>query len=132
VILLTGTALVGTSIVCLYLSDTVARTGSWWQGTLDAFGVGFVVGGIVDVTAIALLNQILAGSGGPAWKQQNSRAEDLLDMYSQTVSPNQCRLAATEVGGFIEDYGDAIDPLLRARLRDLLKRLNDTSYWGER
>jgi hypothetical protein len=34
--------------------------GGWWQGTLDAFGVGFVVGGIVDVVAISKLNQVLA------------------------------------------------------------------------
>jgi hypothetical protein len=42
-------------IICLYLSDQVVT--GWWQGTLDAFGVGFIVGGIVDVLAISALNQ---------------------------------------------------------------------------
>lgn len=35
--------------LCLCLSGAVVT--GWWQGTLDAFGVGFTVGGLVDVTA---------------------------------------------------------------------------------
>jgi hypothetical protein len=31
--------------------------GSWWQNTFDAFGVGLIVGGLVDVLAISWLNQ---------------------------------------------------------------------------
>jgi hypothetical protein len=56
VILLAGFALIVAGIVCLFLSGIVAGRGSWWQGTLDAFGVGFVVGGLVDLVAVSLLN----------------------------------------------------------------------------
>jgi hypothetical protein len=54
-ILLVGVILVAAGVVCLYLSDAVARPGSWWQGTLDGFGVGLVIGGLVDATTITLL-----------------------------------------------------------------------------
>ena len=60
-VLLAGLALIVADAVCLYLSDAVARSGSWWQGTLDAFGVGFIVGGMIDVLAITALNQVLTG-----------------------------------------------------------------------
>jgi hypothetical protein len=32
-----------------------------WQGTLDAFGVGFIVGGLVDLVAASLLNWMVNG-----------------------------------------------------------------------
>jgi hypothetical protein len=50
-----GFILIAADIICLFLSDKVV-TGSW-QGTLDAFGVGFIIAGIVDVLAISALNQ---------------------------------------------------------------------------
>jgi len=50
-----GIALIGAGIICLYLSDAVVH--GWWQGTLDAFGVGLTVGGLVDVLAITGLNR---------------------------------------------------------------------------
>ncbi len=56
-----GLALIVIGAGFLYLSDAVVGTGSWWQGTLDAFGVGFIVAGIVDVLAINGLNQVLTG-----------------------------------------------------------------------
>jgi hypothetical protein len=31
----------------------------WWQGTLQALGVGLVVGGLVDVLAISKLNRVI-------------------------------------------------------------------------
>jgi hypothetical protein len=49
--------LIAGGILWLCLSGVVMRTGSWWQGTLQALGVGFVVGGIVDVLAISGMNQ---------------------------------------------------------------------------
>jgi hypothetical protein len=52
---LAGFILIAAGIICLYLSDKVVT--GWWQGTLDAFGVGFIIGGIVDVLAISGLNQ---------------------------------------------------------------------------
>lgn len=55
---LAGIGLVLVGILCLGVSGAVAQ--GWWQGTLDAFGVGFVVGGVVDVIAIFSLNQAIA------------------------------------------------------------------------
>ena len=54
-ILLAEIVLMAIGIVCLYLSDKVVTR--WWQDTLDAFGVGFIVGGAVDVLAISVLDQ---------------------------------------------------------------------------
>jgi hypothetical protein len=59
VVLVAGVLLVAGGALCLYLSDAVAPADSWEASTLDAFGVGFVVGGVVDVTAISLLDGIL-------------------------------------------------------------------------
>jgi hypothetical protein len=59
-----GIALIALGIVCLYLSDAVVT--GWWQGTLDAFGVGFIVGGLIDVLAIS----------GLTYVQERQRAED--------------------------------------------------------
>ncbi len=55
---LAGLALIVAGIICLYLSDAVAR--GWWQGTLQAFGVGFTVAGVVDVLVISELNARIA------------------------------------------------------------------------
>jgi hypothetical protein len=67
-VLRAGLALIVAGVVCLYLSDQVVT--GWWQGTLDAFGVGFIVGGVVDVLAITGLNQALTG-------EQRQRENDL-------------------------------------------------------
>lgn len=52
---LAGFIPIAAGIICLYLSDQVAT--GWWQGTLDAFGVGFLIAGLADVLAISALNQ---------------------------------------------------------------------------
>jgi hypothetical protein len=54
-VFLAGLALIAIGIVCLYFSYAHVR--GWWQGTLEAFGVGFFMGGLVDVVAISLLDQ---------------------------------------------------------------------------
>ena len=46
-----GLGLIVGGIVSSGLSDEVAK--GWWQGTLQALGVGLVVGGLVDVLAIS-------------------------------------------------------------------------------
>jgi hypothetical protein len=79
--------LIAAGIVCLYLSDKVAPAGTWWQGTLDAFGVGFVVGGIVDVLAISLLNQVLARD--QKRKENNVKAQEILDADIDPVQKGQ-------------------------------------------
>jgi 3',5'-cyclic AMP phosphodiesterase CpdA len=108
---LAGALLVAVGITCLYLSDQVARPGSWWQGTLDAFGVGFVIGGIIDVLAISIMNQMLSGSQGN--RDRNREARNILAL-STLRGPNP-RAAAR----FLEEYGGEIDPILRARLQKL-------------
>jgi hypothetical protein len=55
-ILVIAFVLVLAGIISLYLSYAVAH--GWWVGTLQAFGVGFVVGGLVDVLTISTLDQI--------------------------------------------------------------------------
>jgi len=60
--------------VCLYLSDKVVT--GWWQGTLDAFGVGFIVAGLVDVLAITALNQVLTGEQRQL--ENNLKADSIL------------------------------------------------------
>ncbi len=66
-------------VLCLFLSALVAPTGSWWQGTLDAFGVGFVVGGVVDVLAIFGLNHIVVDEDRRR-EQVNQQARKILEM----------------------------------------------------
>lgn len=51
-----GLGLIVVGIVSSGLSDEVAK--GWWQGTLQALGVGLVVGGLVDVLAISKLSQV--------------------------------------------------------------------------
>jgi hypothetical protein len=45
---------------------------------LGAFGVGFTVGGIVDVLAISLLNQVLGGGGDREQRILNRAVQILL------------------------------------------------------
>lgn len=70
-------ALIAVGILCLCLSGAVVGPG-WWQGTLGAFGVGFTVGGIVDVLAISLLNQVLGGGGDREQRILNRAVQILL------------------------------------------------------
>ncbi len=118
-ILLAGIALIAGGAVCLYLSEAVAAAQSWAQGTLQAFGVGFVVGGIVDVTAISLLNPVISGAGKQL-ASRNREAEQLLDQYGSLVHVVD---GMADIANFVRDHGDAIDPLLRGRLIGLQQRL---------
>src|SRR5215472_5782064 len=106
--MLAGSMLVTVGIVCLYLSGAVERTGSWWQGTLDAFGVGFVVGGVVDVISISLLNQILNGFWAvPLHRRRdaNMRAQWLLSEWATRNSPE----LSEEAEHLLFKYADRID-----------------------
>jgi hypothetical protein len=129
-IILAGVALVAVGGACLYLSDAVASAGSWSQSTLDAFGVGFVVGGIVDVTAISWLNNRLLGGGSRYSKGLNRDAEILLDEVERVLN----RFARGTVPGYgdwsrLEDRiqyllgglrAGALDAIWRARLLDVV------------
>ena len=82
-IILAGFALIAVGIVCLYLSDAVVH--GWWQGTLDAFGVGFIVGGLVDVLAISMLQQVLAGeqARGEAYREAKAILSSSTDLAAR-------------------------------------------------
>ena len=106
---LAGFVLIGVGIVCLYLSDAVAH--GWWQGTLDAFGVGFIVGGLVDVLAISGMNQVLTGD--QRRRQNNFEAEAIL----RSQEDREARGVAA--GELLIRSGSQIDPRLRAQLNEL-------------
>ncbi len=76
-ILLAGVGLIMAGILCLCLSGAVFT--GWWQGTLDAFGVGFTVAGIVDVLAIFALNQSIAADERRR-EENNQRALEILQL----------------------------------------------------
>lgn len=52
----------------------------WWEGTLQALGVGFIVGGLVDVLAISGLDQIARADDlrRKQLKELNDRARSVL------------------------------------------------------
>jgi hypothetical protein len=77
-----GVALIVLGIGALIGSYTLAHGAhalaqEWWEGTLQALGVGFAVGGAVDVLAIYGLNQI-ASADDLRRKQLNDRARSVL------------------------------------------------------
>jgi hypothetical protein len=104
-----GVALIAVGVLCLCLSGAVVGPG-WWQGTLDAFGVGFIVGGVVDVLALSLLNQVISGAAGEPYL--NWRAKRLIQ-YGEEL----------QLRNFLRNHGDEIDPLLRIQLKELLLEL---------
>lgn len=68
-----GLGLIVVGIVSLGLSDEVAK--GWWQGTLQALGVGLVVGGLVDVLAISKLNQVIQTASKKQRDEDKRQAE---------------------------------------------------------
>jgi hypothetical protein len=109
---LAGFAVIAIGIVCLYLSDAVARTGSWWQGTLDAFGVGFIVGGLIDVLAITGLNQAL--TGGQQRRATNREAQAIL------TSTIDVRVRGEQAKEFLIRNGRELYPALHRALVDFI------------
>jgi hypothetical protein len=107
-----GFGLIVAGIVCLYLSDAVVS--GWWQGTLDAFGVGFVVGGIVDVLAISGLNQAIITE---QVRRENNREAVLI-----LQSARDGQLEVGRARALLEPSRGQIDPRLRARLIEVFGR----------
>lgn len=105
-----GIALIVIGILCLFLSDTVAATGTWWQGTLDAFGVGFVVGGLVDVLVISGLEQ------AQRRRENNVEASRILRAHHEHPCDTSI---AQDARDHLTQSGRQINPLLRRRLSDL-------------
>lgn len=52
-----GIGLMAVGVLSLYLSYAVAS--GWWQGTSQALGVGFIVGGMVDVLALSVVGRVI-------------------------------------------------------------------------
>jgi hypothetical protein len=97
-------------VICLCLSALVAPTGSWWQGTLDAFGVGFVVGGVVDVLAIFGLNHIVIDEDRRR-ERVNHQAREILE-----TDFSKDKDALKEMVLSLADEWSLIDPNLQVRL----------------
>jgi len=113
-----GLAVIAVGIGCLYLSDAVVHQ-AWWQGTLDAFGVGFVVGGIIDVLAISALNAVYAADQQRATEYQlqeanNQQAKAIL----HSAIDIETRVEAAK--DFVIRNGRELDPDLYRRLVDFI------------
>ena len=116
-VFLAGCALIVVGIVCLYLSDAVVS--GWWQGTLDAFGVGFIVGGVVDVLAISGLNQAIKAEDQRLLDLQ--REMDSILALRRAAMKQQGRLlegeqAAEWARSFLNSHGSTINPMLASQL----------------
>lgn len=83
-----GLALIILGIVGLYLSYAVAQ--GWWQGTSQALGVGFFVGGVVDVLAISSLDRIIQND-----ELKRKRINDRADAMASQMITNSTRLITT-------------------------------------
>jgi hypothetical protein len=119
-----GAYLVLMGILCLCLSGVVVT--GWWQGTLDGFGVGFVVGGLVDVLAIFGLNQVINVEGRRT-PEYNKRAREILQALAteRDVGPDaRERLErAYEADALLKESWDGalIDRRLRIELQNLVE-----------
>jgi hypothetical protein len=120
---LAGFALIMIGVLCLCLSALVAATASWWQGTLDAFGVGFVVGGVVDVMAIFGLTSVLSRQAERGTRA-NQQAQAILaqehephtsDLYKQYLQARE----------LLDDNWGVLDREVRDRLLKFIEEAND-------
>jgi hypothetical protein len=113
---LAGLILIAVGILCLFLSGAVMRADTWWQGTLQALGVGFVVGGIVDVLAISTMNQasIVAERGSQRfWNDQG------LAIVAFAQTGNAPEISADRAKSLLEEHADVLDTELRAQLKKI-------------
>ena len=92
-----GILVIVAGIVCLVLSDKMLSQG-WWQGTTQAFGVGFIVGGLVDVLAISWLNQLTT--------QAQEQARQIAGMQGLQAGLAQQLKDLGNVSGATEDEGE--------------------------
>jgi len=111
-VFLAGFVVIAAGAICLYLSDAVAAAGSWSQATLDAFGVGLVVGGLIDVLAIFGLNQILTRE--QKHRELRSQAEAIL--HDHVASPQERSDAA---GEFLRRNENQLDMVAVIRLMEI-------------
>ena len=123
---LSGFVLVVAGVLCLCLSALVVH--EWWQGTLQAFGVGFVVGGVVDVLAISGLNQAITGE--EKRRQYNFQARLLLGAPGDLADRGMLEDRARDAGYLLEESGGQIDRYWRDQLQNLIDRAAAESSEG--
>jgi hypothetical protein len=106
-------------------------------GTLDAFGVGFIVGGIVDVLAISGLTQAITAdrdrreANREAALIQNKLMTQLLGVMGEVGEPSESWVEArrkmlAEARDLLERRGDQMDPYWGNSLR---KYIRGDRYW---
>lgn len=109
-VLLAGFIIIAVGIICLYLSDQVVT--GWWQGTLDAFGVGFIIAGIVDVLAISALNQRIKAENERI-KAENERLQSLNQQAEQILrSEKDPAKQAKALKELVQHYPELPNPAL--------------------
>lgn len=110
---LAGAALILAGILCLCLSGAVFT--GWWQGTLGAFGVGFTVGGIVDVLAIFALNQSVT-TEDRQMQENNQQAREIFlaelkkELSEQPESEKELSEQRMRAASLLMDCKGLIDP----------------------
>jgi hypothetical protein len=133
-ILMAGFAVILAGILCLCLSAVVAARGSWWQGTLDAFGVGLSVGGLIDVMVISGLT-IAVTEEDKLRQEYSGRARALARAIMQeaqqgvtnTAKPEELYSEAMEL---LDQSEGLLDRHVRRVLRDAMQILQ-TVYWSK-
>jgi hypothetical protein len=126
VVLIAGLLLILAGGACLYMSDADAR--GWGQSTLQAFGVGLVMAGVVDVIAISGLNQAIAA--GRTRQEANQEAESMLKRIDALYNPDHPpssdeswtedrRKMIADIRDLLARRGDQMDPPLRSSLENL-------------
>jgi hypothetical protein len=109
---LAGLALIAVGILCLSLSGAVARGGTWWQGTWQALGVGFVVGGVVDVLAISTMSQYAS-----AWQRRwDNEAAAIVTGSRTTDDAAALYVLRQRAAMLLSEHGETLDPELRSEL----------------
>jgi hypothetical protein len=112
---LAGFAVIVIGVLCLCLSALVAAPASWWQGTLDAFGVGFVVGGVIDVLAIFGIERVVSH----ATQRGTSADQEAKEILETNPEPHTWELYYQLMCArdLLNEKWGVLDPELRHRLR---------------
>jgi hypothetical protein len=110
-VLAAGFILIALGIGALYWSRALASEANapangWWEGTLQALGVGFAVGGLVDVLAVSGLEGVIRSEEGKR-KNFNTCAYEILGSQSRDKQ---------EVLALLSEREGLLDKDLRAAL----------------
>jgi hypothetical protein len=119
---LAALALIAVGILCLCLSGAILT--GWWQGTLQAFGVGFTVGGVVDVLAISGLSQVIRYENErlqESRRENNRKAEEFLQSWSDPSRPSEILDQGDQAQRLLWASG-GVDLQFRVRLEEIARR----------